>query len=128
MNFEELKASFLEQVSTTMIMDEIPPELIVNLDQTGLNLIPSSSWTMDQRGTHCVEITGLNDIRMITAVFCGTLCGDILPIQLVYQGKRDRCHPEYNFPEDWHYHTLPQPLVYGGDNEGLPQSHSVPLH
>ena len=29
-NFEELKASFLEQVSTTVIMDEIPPGLIVN--------------------------------------------------------------------------------------------------
>ena len=47
-NFEELKASFLEQVSTTMIMDEIPPGLILNWDQTGLNLIPSSSWTMEQ--------------------------------------------------------------------------------
>ena len=101
-NFEELKASFLEQVSTTVIMDEIPPGLILNWDQTGLNLIPSSSWTMEQRGARRVEITGLNDKRMITAVFCGTLCGDFLPIQLVYQGKTDRCHPKYNFPEDWH--------------------------
>ena len=72
-NFEELKASFLEQVSTTVIMEEIPPELIVNWDQTGLNLIPSSSWTMEQRGARRVEITRLNDKRMITAVFCGTL-------------------------------------------------------
>ena len=101
-NFEELKASFLEQVSTTVIMDEIPPELILNWDQTGLNLIPSSSWTMEQRGARRVEITGLNDKRMITAVFCGTLCGDFLPLQLVYQGKTERCHPKYNFPEDWH--------------------------
>ena len=101
-NFEELKASFLEQVSTIVIMDEIPPELILNWDQTGLNLIPSSSWTMEQRGARRVEIIGLNDKRMIIAVFCGTLCGDFLPLQLVYQGKTERCHPKYNFPEDWH--------------------------
>ena len=101
-NFDDLKASFLEQVSTTVVMDEIPPEMILNWDQTGLNLIPSSSWTMEQRGARRVEITGLNDKRMITAVFCGTLTGDFLPIQLVYQGKTDRCHPKYNFPEDWH--------------------------
>ena len=101
-NFDDLKASFLEEVSTTVVMDEIPPEMILNWDQTGLNLILSSSWTMEQRGAQRVEIMGLNDKRMITAVFCGTLTGDFLPIQLVYQGKTDRCHPKYNFPEDWH--------------------------
>ena len=83
-------------------MDEIPPELILNWDQTGLNLIPSSSWTMEQRGARRVEITGLNDKRMITVVFCGTLCGDFLPLQLVYRAKTERRHPKYNFPEDWH--------------------------
>ena len=100
-NFEELKASFLEQVSTTVIMDEIPPELILNWDQTGLNLVLSSSWTIEQRGARRVEITGLNDKRMITVVFCGTLC-DFVPLQLVYRGKTERCHPKHNFPEDWH--------------------------
>ena len=39
---------------------------------------------------------------MITAVFCSSLSGDFLPIQLVYQGKTVRCHPKYNFPDDWH--------------------------
>ena len=107
-NFEELKVLFLDQVSTTVITDEIPPELILNWDQTGLNLIPLSSWTMEQRGSKRVEITGLNNKHMITAVFCGTLCSDFLPLQLVYQGKIDLCHPKYNFPEDWHItHILP---------------------
>lgn len=101
-------------------MDEIPPELILNWDQTGLNLIPSSSWTMEQRGARHVEITGLNDKHMITAIFCGTLCGDFLPLQLVYHGKTKRCHSKYNFPEDLAHHTYTQPLVYRGDDEGLP--------
>ena len=49
-------------------------------------------------GAPTPEITGLKDKRMITAVFCGTLCGDFLPLQLVYQGKTERCHPKYNSP------------------------------
>ena len=75
---------------------------------------------MEQRGARHVEITGLNDKRMITAIFCSTLCGDFLPSQLVYQGKTERCHPKYNFPEDLAHHTYTQPLVYRGDDEGLP--------
>ena len=52
-------------------------------------------------------MTGLNDKRMIMAVFCCTLSGDFLPIQLVYQGKTSRCHPVYQFPIDWHITQSP---------------------
>ena len=82
-------------------MEEIPPELILNWDQTGLNLVPASTWTMEQKGKKRVEIKGLNDKRQITGVFCGNLLGDFLPIQLVYGGKTSRCHPVYSFPSDW---------------------------
>ena len=42
-NFSALKKSFLEDVVTTVEMEEIPPELIMNWDQTGINLVPLSS-------------------------------------------------------------------------------------
>ena len=32
--FDELKAQFLEEVATTVYVEEIPPELILNWDQT----------------------------------------------------------------------------------------------
>lgn len=32
---------------------------------------------------------------------CGSLVGELLPFQLVYAGKTDRCHPAYKFPSDW---------------------------
>ena len=32
---------------------------------------------------------------------CGSLVGELLPFQLVYAGKIDRCHPAYKFPSDW---------------------------
>ena len=42
-------------------MEEIPPELILKWDQTGLKIVPSSSWTMDQRSVNQVEMIGVDD-------------------------------------------------------------------
>ena len=45
-NFEEIKEDFLLDVRNIVLMDEIPGELIINWDQTGVNYIPVASWTM----------------------------------------------------------------------------------
>lgn len=107
-DFAKLKESFLDDVASTVLMDEIPPELILNWDQTGIHLVPASTWTMDQVGSKRVEISGVNDKHQITAIFCGTLTGDFLPIQLIYQGKTARCHPNFEFPSDWHVTHSPK--------------------
>lgn len=75
-----LKKSFLEDIFTTVTMEEVPPELILNWDQTGIKLVPSSSWTMASRGSGRVEMTGVTDKHQTTAVFCGTSVGDFLPV------------------------------------------------
>ena len=106
-NFEAKKATFLDEVLSTIVLEEIPPQMVFNWDQTGLNLVPSSSWTMEVKGAKRVEIAGMNDKRQITAVFCGTLDGSFLPVQLVYKGKTKRCHPQYKFPVDWHITNSP---------------------
>ena len=99
--FQEIKTAFLKDIIDVVTMDEIPSDLIFNWDQTGLNLVPASSWTMALKGSKRVEIKGLNDKRQITGVFCATLTGEFLPVQLVYGGKTDRCHPNYQFHLDW---------------------------
>ena len=58
-DFAEVKKSFLASVVETVSMEEIPPELILNWDQTGIMIVPSTSRTMDERGTRRVEIGGL---------------------------------------------------------------------
>ena len=47
-------------------------------------------------------MTNDNDERLITAVFCGTATGDFLPVQIIYKGKTQRCHPRFAFPSGWH--------------------------
>ena len=107
-DFERRKAEFLEQVRTTVVMEEIPPELILNWDQTGLGTVPASNWTLEQKGTKRVELIGITDKLQITVVFCGSLSGDFLPLQVTYQGKTSRCHPHYQFQPDWHITHTPR--------------------
>ena len=56
---------------------------------------------MDEQGATRVELAGLNDKRQITAVFCSNILGAFLPIQVIYQGKTNRCYPHFEFPSQW---------------------------
>ena len=67
-------------------MDEIPKELIINFDQTGIHYVPVSNWKMAEEGAKRVELVGKDDKRQLTAVFAGSMSGEFLPPQLVYQG------------------------------------------
>ena len=57
---------------------------------------------MERQGCKRMDTVGVNDKRLITSVFCGSLVGDFLPPQIIYKGKTPRCHPRYQFPPDWH--------------------------
>ena len=69
-----------------MSTEEVPTELILNWDQTGIR----------------VQMIGVNGKRQMTAIFCGALTCDFLPVQLVYNGKTPCCHPHFEFPLGWH--------------------------
>ena len=86
---------------TVVTMEEVPPELVLNWDQTGIKLVPASSWTMERQGAQRVKMKGTNDKRQVTAVFCGSLLGDFLPVQVIYIGKTERCHLSYSFLPTW---------------------------
>ena len=83
-DFKERKREVLNDVATTAEMEEIPGELILNWDQTGIRFVPSSTWTMERIGERRVEMIGVNDKRQITEVFCGSTSGEFLPVQLIY--------------------------------------------
>ena len=101
-DFEALKAQFIYDFQVVVEMEEIPVELVVNWDQTGIHYVPVSSWTMEKGGSKRVEIAGIDDKRQITAVFAGTLVGDFLPPQLIYQGMTKKSLPSVEFPSNWH--------------------------
>ena len=102
--FAELKSDYLLKIKNAIAMDEIPAELVINFDQTALNIVPTSDWTMEAEGSKRVQIIAKDDKRQITctAVLAGTLDGDFLPCQIIYQGTTTRCLPKYDFPNNWH--------------------------
>ena len=58
---EEMKANFMQDVVSTIVVEDIPPELIVNWDETGIKMVPCTQWTMEKQGTRIVELTGMKD-------------------------------------------------------------------
>ena len=100
-DFDTIKISFLERIVTALKTHSIPKALIINLDETGLKLVPVSSWTLEQQGAAKVKVAGVDDKREITGVVAASMSGDLLPLQLLYTGVTDRCHPRFKFPDDW---------------------------
>src|SRR4051812_14598868 len=76
-----------------MQLYKVHPVLIVNADQTGVHLCPSDKFTYAAAGSKSVSVIGAEDKRQITAVVASSLSGDLLPLQLIFQGKTDACHP-----------------------------------
>ena len=97
-DFADVKKTFLQSVVETVAMEEILPQL---WDQTGINIVPSSCWTMEEKGSRRIELVGLKDKCQIAAVFCCTIEGNFLPVQLIYKGTTSRCHPKHKFPAGW---------------------------
>ena len=96
-----MKKGFLLDIKSIVNFEEIPPDLVINWDQTGINYVPIGSWTMEKEGIRRVELAGKDDKRQLTAVLGGSMAGDFLPIQLIYQGKTKQCFPKAKFPADW---------------------------
>ena len=100
-DLEELKEQFLLDIKAIVDLEDIPHDLILNWDQTAINYVPVSNWTMAKQGSKKVKIAGVDDKRQITVVLAGSLTGELLPLQLVYQGKTKQCLPKVKFPDDW---------------------------
>lgn len=66
-DFEMVRDEFIHRVKDAVVESKIPPEFIINFDQTGVKIIPSGEWTMDRIGekqvlysalfTDCIVVT-----------------------------------------------------------------------
>ena len=103
--FELARKVYLNKIRTAVVYAKVPPDLVINWVQTGVNVVPASQWTQEEKGSSRVEIAGVGDKRQITVTVAGTLNGKLLPFQVLYEGKTERYHPPTAFPEGcdiWH--------------------------
>lgn len=54
-DFEAQRAQFLFDIQTVIEMEDIPSELVINWDHTGINFVPVSNWTMATEGSKWIE-------------------------------------------------------------------------
>ena len=60
-NFEQLKGEYLISIKAVVMFKDIPDELIINWDQTGIKYVPVSEWTMAEYKSKRVEVSGIDD-------------------------------------------------------------------
>jgi len=55
---EQLKEQYFLDIKAVVEMEDIPADLILNWDHTGINIIPGCPWTMEEKGAKRVDCVG----------------------------------------------------------------------
>ena len=91
-DWHEQGATMIKRLAILIKQENIRDRsLIINFDQTGIHLVPHNSYTYDKKGAREVQTYGKDDKRQITAVVASA-DGQLLPLQLIFQGKTNQCH------------------------------------
>ncbi|KAL9954832.1 hypothetical protein ACROYT_G042413 [Oculina patagonica] len=116
--YEECKLSFLTDIDKCINKHNIPPELVLNADQTPSSYVSVGRMTMAEKNSKSVPIKGLTDKRSITLTFVISLAGEFLPMQVIYQGKTKASLPRnFVFPKG--FCLTQNPKHYSNEEETL---------
>ena len=107
--YDECRREFLNDIKEKMTLYSIPPELVLNSDQTSSSYVSVGKSTMHDCGANSVPIQGLKDKRNITLTFVVSLSGEFLPMQIIYAGKSKASLPRgFIFPKGFSLSQNPQ--------------------
>ena len=116
--FEECKLTFLSDINKAINEHKIPPELVLNADQTPCSYVSVGKMTMAPGNSSSVPIKGLTDKRSITLTFVISLSRNVLPMQIIYQGKTIASQPRnFQFPKG--FLVSQNPKQYSNETETL---------
>ena len=97
---KEEKFIFQRKIQKLVTCYKIQKELIINSDQTPLFYVIVSNATLEFSGEQSVPVKGKINRKQITGTFSITAAGKFLPVQLIYAGNAQRCHPKgISFPD-----------------------------
>ena len=97
--YEELTFSWKRKIANAIFEHKIQKEMILNFDETALGFTAPNKSTFTGKGVHSVPIANVDDKCQITATSCVNIVADFLPVQLIYGGVTDKCHPKVKSPE-----------------------------
>lgn len=68
-------------------VNHVPPELVINADQTGVSYLGTGNKTWEIRGAKQVPTIGNGEKRQFTIMVAITASGMMLPWQVIFKGK-----------------------------------------
>ena len=83
-----------KRIAYNVQLYKIHPSMIVNVDQTGVRLVAADNKTYDTKCAKSVKVIGNDDKRQITACIASSADGDLLPLQLIFEGKTKLSEPK----------------------------------
>ena len=90
--WEEINTQYLYDIASNAVRtDSIPSGLILNADQALSNYVPAINVTVAEQGTVHIPIRVGDEKNAITITVIQILSGKMLPFQIIYTGKTDRC-------------------------------------
>jgi ferredoxin len=93
-DFESTKHLFFLRYLLLVTRGNIAPEMIIAMDESGVVLFPTTDKTYKPIGSNSVQISGHDEKRQVTATYAISLTGIITPVQTIFQGTTDNCHPK----------------------------------
>ena len=114
---KEIEYQYLYDIVSAVEKWNIPPDLVVNFDQTPSKLVPVGCSTLAKRNSTNVTIAGSSDKRTITATFAVSLSGNFPPPQLIYGGKTTQSLAKYEFPKSFSLSV--NPTHYSNSQESI---------
>ena len=91
----ETISHFVAAVNHHISMMRLPPELIVNIDETDVPFDNPQATTLARRGARSVNIASNACANRATAILGVSLAGEKLPVFLIFKAKRNaRVHKE----------------------------------
>ena len=88
------KYTFQQKINQLVKWHNITPDLVLNFDQTPLSYIIVGNTTLKLEGATSVQVKGKGKSKQITGTLTISASGRFLPMQLIYGGKTERCHPQ----------------------------------
>ena len=79
----ELQRSFLFQIEQLVYKKKIPDDMVLNMDQTAVRMVPTANWTISPEGSKQVPLTAVDDKREVTVLLSITTGGSMLAAQVI---------------------------------------------
>ena len=116
--YKECQKQYLRDILEVVKKHNIPPELILNSDQTPSSYVPVSKQIMAARGSKSVPVKGLMHNRNITLNFVISLSGEVWPLHIIYRGKTKASQPRgIDFPPE--FSVTQNPKHWSNEKETL---------